>query len=378
MSPRPKPPKVFRQREGGTFFFKFPIDGKPVKRTTGLYSEKQAQAVADLAYHEAMRDAQMRKMSNGDLGPKDITLDIAAESYSSLVLDQNEASSKEALRRLAVVHRALGPDTMMTAISDKMVLQFAIDRANTISERTGRKLSPTTVNGELTVLQGLMNHCRTTEKIAVQEIDWSRMKRKVPVKQVRRLTLSEQDTILASAPEHYRVILEWALETGHRRSNLTDLKWSEINFETREVSVCQKGDRNHSMFLTSTMREILDRIPRHGEHVFTFVAQRTRHNPKTSEPYVKGQRYPVNYWTFGQWFAEHVKALGIKCTLHDLRRTFGSETMAAIGLDKASGMLGHSDTKVTQKSYGIYLSNEVAEASEVASKRRLENRQAKR
>ena len=54
-----------------------------------------------------------------------------------------------------------------------------------------------------------------------------------------------------------------------------------------------------------------------------------------------------------------MKRLGIKGTLHDLRRTFGLRMIKKIGIYETSKLLGHKSVATTEKHYAPLLAIDI-------------------
>jgi integrase len=108
----------------------------------------------------------------------------------------------------------------------------------------------------------------------------------------------------------YGTIIKLLILTGQRRSEIGDLRWSEIDFAKGEVTLPAertKNKRPHIIPLAPTTRALLEKLPRNGERVFKSLAWST----------CKGEldkRSGVSGWT-----------------IHDIRRSVATG-MADIGI----------------------------------------------
>jgi integrase len=141
------------------------------------------------------------------------------------------------------------------------------------------------------------------------------------------------------------------------------LRWSEIDFDLLEIRVIAKREKPHCIPMSPMVMAIIrNQIGNHSIQVFTFVAVRTvRSNPKNGQAYVKGRRYPLNYYTFGtMWERFRRKARVDGLRIHDLRHTFGSRFLREVkDLRVAQQALGHSNVKETSR-YAHVLQDQVA------------------
>ena len=93
----------------------------------------------------------------------------------------------------------------------------------------------------------------------------------------RRLTQREQiDVYFAAKSQRNNYIcsvIEFAIETGMRRSEILKLKWHDINLETGFASLYDtKNGEDRKVPLTKRCIEVLNQLPRSHEHVFPISA----------------------------------------------------------------------------------------------------------
>jgi integrase len=69
----------------------------------------------------------------------------------------------------------------------------------------------------------------------------------------------------------------------------------------------------------------------HSNFVFTFVAKRTKRDPKTGTEFVRGRRFPITYYGFGSHWRYATARAGVKARIHDLRHTTGTRTLRTTG-----------------------------------------------
>jgi integrase len=90
----------------------------------------------------------------------------------------------------------------------------------------------------------------------------------------RSLSDAEAATVWLAAPDNdYGRIIRLILLTGCRRSELGDLRWSEIDVEARTITIPgsrTKNKKEHVVPLTDAALAILDAIPRREGRDFVF------------------------------------------------------------------------------------------------------------
>jgi len=131
-----------------------------------------------------------------------------------------------------------------------------------------------------------------------------------PKKRVRFLTRDEADLLVDSLPEHLSRMAKFSLETGLRRSNVTQLKWSEVNLDMRRAWVHPTDTKNAQPLavpLTEAATVVLRScVGDHDEYVFVY------------------QGAPVHQVSTLTWY-KTLEKCGIKdFRWHDLRHTWAS------------------------------------------------------
>jgi integrase len=125
----------------------------------------------------------------------------------------------------------------------------------------------------------------------------------------RSLSDREAAAVWLAAPDNdFGRIVRLILLTGCRRTELGDLKWSEIDTETRTITLPGERTKNgqeHVVPLSAPAIAIIEQIPRQAKRDFVFGAGRG------------------GYQGWSKSKAEIDKAAKLKddWTLHDLRRT---------------------------------------------------------
>ena len=160
--------------------------------------------------------------------------------------------------------------------------------------------------------------------------------------------------------------------SGLRQAECVTLRWSEVNFSTRQIVRIGKGGRRVVFPITDTVREIL--FPLQGQHpefVFTYVA--IYGNKRLGR--VRGQRYPLTLTgTKTAWQRLRAKAGVRDFRFHDYRHDFGTKLLRDSGnLKLVQKALNHRDIKSTLR-YAHVLDGDVATAVERLSESRKKSR----
>lgn len=133
-------------------------------------------------------------------------------------------------------------------------------------------------------------------------------KLKVTATKLRFLTKEEWTRLDAELSGHVKHIVRFALYTGLRASNVFNLKWSEVNLETKTVWVDAseaKGKKSISIPLSADAYSVLAEMENREAYVFTFNGKPVK-SVKTA-------------------FGKALKRAGIEdFRFHDLRHTWAS------------------------------------------------------
>ncbi|MCP1440782.1 integrase [Erwinia persicina] len=162
------------------------------------------------------------------------------------------------------------------------------------------------------------------------ERDWKALDRapvvKVPVAKERRirwLKPEEAQRLIKECSEPLKSTVEFALCTGLRRSNITNLKWEQIDLQKRMAWIYadeSKSGRAIGVALNDTACTVLRKnIGRNDEYVFAYVDTVKHDNGEVTKT-----TRPVRSNTNTGWRAA-LKRAGIEdFRFHDLRHTWAS------------------------------------------------------
>jgi integrase len=157
-----------------------------------------------------------------------------------------------------------------------------------------------------------------------------------------------------------------------RLKECVTLRWTEVNFGTKQIIRIGKGGRRIVFPITDSIREILFPLQgQHDEFVFTYVA--IYGNRRLG--LLRGQRYPLSYnGTKTAWQRLRAEA-GVKdFRFHDFRHDFGSKLLRDSGnLKLVQKAMNHADIKSTLR-YAHVLDGDVAAAIESVANSRVKPR----
>tara|TARA_B100000700_G_scaffold49726_3_gene52681 strand:+ start:2108 stop:3040 length:933 start_codon:yes stop_codon:yes gene_type:complete len=226
--------------------------------------------------------------------------------------------------------------------------------SNYIKFLKDKEYKPSTMNRKLSSLKGYINFLEE-EKI----IDFNPLKHMKLPKNPRKIpkTLDDKDiTKLLENPDtlnlREKTIIELMYATGLRASELINLKFSDINFNSKSVRVSGKGSKERIIPIHQNALLLLKKYWR---------SEITNHNSTVKNKgkifireYLFVNKNKLKLTRQGLWYIlkQIAKRLGIqenKITPHILRHTFATHLLYnGVPLRHLQEMLGHSSISTTQ------------------------------
>lgn len=215
-----------------------------------------------------------------------------------------------------------------------------------------------TANRILTVLKAALNHAYRENRVG-SKAAWEKITpfREVDVPKVRYLTVDECKALIDACPSDFRAMVRGALYTGCRYGELTAMRVDAFNRHANTIHVERsKSGKGRYIPLTEEGTAFFTSIA--GERkadapMFTHAPQSHRKTePSTDgkpklEPWEHSQQ---RYWMLQACeTAKIAPAIGF----HILRHTYASQlAMNGTPMPVIAALLGHADTRMTEKHYG--------------------------
>lgn len=363
---------VYRHKRSPFWQYDFERGGYRFCGPTDVPIER-AKAEAQAFEENEQRAAERLVAKIGESGRQPLDFGAAAERWWAEHGKYLRGQDIEAALRWLTAQ--IGPRTPLHAITDDTVAKAVAARRKGVRPagrdakgvQLWRPISPRTVNQTVTfLLRRVLRRARDNwNAVIIREPKWNKHRLAEPKRMIVELTADREAAIEAVEREGYADHRRFSLITGLRRREGL-LTWSQVDFDNACVRLIGKGNRIRVIPLTREAYEILWRQRgHHPEWVFTFVAKRTRTEPKSGRRYVRGQRYPITYWGLGSQKDRTWAKAGIEGRWHDLRHTAGRRLTRANGnLKITQALLGHSDIKTTADFYEDVLVDELRQAME--------------
>jgi integrase len=310
-------------KRGRVWWYRFEFQGSLIRESTGLSNKEAARAVEDKR-HTALRESR-----------SGFTPQLRSPLFSKAAEDYLKAKRTDWAPKTAIIEKT-NLAHLTPVFGNRLLSDIGPDAVS--SYRDGRRTdgaAKKTISLELGTLRAILIY---------KDLDanWRLIRKKLgkfsKVKNVgRAITMIEQSALLpecrASRSRSLYVAVMVALETCVRYSELRLLKWLQVDFAGRTVTVGKsKTDAGEGRVipLTTAAIETLtgwavnfpDRKPNH----YVFPSEHYGQPRLKSQPVSQGAvvydtdpTKPITTWKEG-W--EHAKArAGVQCRWHDLRHT---------------------------------------------------------
>ena len=353
---------VYKSKKSAPYFwYDFQISGRRFHGSTRSTNRREAEAI------EAQERERARALVKASrVAAVSLQLDHVAARYWN-ERGQHHSGADNTARDLARLVEYLGKTKLLTDIFDADVARLvAKRRATPVANREGL-VSNATVNRSTTgMLRTLFAFAKSEGVRFEHEPQWRKHMLAKPDERVRELHDDEGERLDAVTRADFEPFFDFVRTTGMRQRECVGLRWSEVNWGTRQIVKLGKGGKRITFAITETVRDILWPLQgHHAEFCFTYVATRTR-NGRT-----KGERYPLTLsGVKTRWRRMRAEAGVSDFRFHDFRHDFATKLLRETGnLKLVQRALNHADLKTTSR-YAHVLDDEVAAAVERVAKSR--------
>jgi integrase len=312
-------------KRGRYWCMRFTYQGRQVRRSTGTADRRLAEAIMGKVRAQIIEGRFFETLEE-----KTRTFDELMERY----LREHAAKKSEPRHYRGYFNslKACFGGRTLAEITPKLIVEYK-------ARRYAAGLKPASINRELASLKKAFN-------LAVREWEWCRENpvSKVSMEQEnnqrdRWLSVEEEPRLLQGCKPWLHDLVTFALHTGMRMGEISELTWREVDFNRRTVMVVRSknGERRT--------------IPI-NETVLSVLRQKSKVRSLRSDLVFCSQ-------TFTSMEAGHLRrsfrvALG-KARIddfhfHDLRHTFATRLVqAGVDLYKVQRLLGHKSPIMTQR-----------------------------
>jgi len=320
---------VYRRKGQETYSYDFQHRGHRFSGSTGCTTKREAER------WEAREKERVKKLTVTGNAP--MTFIVAAARYWEEV-GKHHRNHVDTLRSLDWLQEQLGKTTLLSSISDSEI-------ASLVAKRRGEGVSNATVNRSVNeIMRGILRRAQKVWKQAVQDIDWKQHFLKEAQERIREATPEEEAKLVAAFRGDYAPAFRFAILSGCRRAEIVGLRWRDVDFFNRVITVKGKGDKIRTIPMTTALYELLKtEHGKHVEHVFTYTAKMPREDA--------GKIRPITMEGFKTEWRRARKRSGVEnFRFHDSRHTAATRLVRKTGnLKLAQRLLGHSDLKTTSR-----------------------------
>ncbi len=318
---------LYRQKEGKVWWMSYSFRGRQIRKSTGTTSKKIAESIyfkvktqiAEGAYLESVR------------GKNKTFVDLAERYLKEVTPDKKPNTQRDDKSYSKTLSKFFGK-FYLNEITADLITQYVLKRK--------KRIGPSSINRELAFLSASFNKayklwgwCR--------ENPVSKIKREKEYKRVKYFSEKEFSEIFSLLTEWVRPLVLLAKNTGLRKANVVNLKWSEVSLKDRLIVLEAEVMKNsHCLGVplnNPAWKVIKDQVRTrqlHSRYVFCKV---------NGEPYTG--------WGVYQAFKKAcIKAKLPDFRFHDLRHDFCSKLVqSGVDLYTVKELAGHKDITTTQR-----------------------------
>jgi hypothetical protein len=240
---------IYRHKGSPNWHFDFQVRGVRFHGSTGTGDRRKAEAV-ERAEREKAKAARR-------------TVSDVPHTFGEAVTrfwhekGQHDATSDDTLRNLVWLGNAIGEHTPLVDIDGNVLHRIIARRRGEPSKNGGKLVTNATVNRTVTEpLRRLIKRAKEWGALFPREHRWKDYKLKEPAERVRELRIDEGCRIDAAMRDDYAPFFALARVTGMRLNECL-LKWSEVDWDARQILKTGKGGVPVTVQITSAVREIL-------------------------------------------------------------------------------------------------------------------------
>lgn len=240
--------------------------------------------------------------------------------------------------QLVNLAEGLGPTRLLHDIALTDLDGYIAKRRATVSNAS--------VNRETALFRRVVKWC-AARGFDAPDIVWKEAKLKEAAVQTRVLTADEETRLFEALPETLKPIVDFALLSGQRKSEIVTLRWSDVDLAGRRATVWAKGGKRHTFPLTPRLVAIIANQPKVCPQVFTYIAERSAPRRKDRVQRVKGERYPFSRQGWDRKWRKALERAKIEdYRFHDNRHT----ALTRLGsIETAFELAGHTDIRTTKR-----------------------------
>ena len=219
--------RVFKR--GEIWYYDVFYNGRRIRRKIGKVNKRQAEKVLSKIETDIIEGKYFDIQKNEKIRFEDMA-NLYLKSYSSIT--NKPSTYKRNLKIVENLNRFFG-GRYIYEIDPLSIENYKKERIT--------QVKPDTINRELALLRAILNKAK----------EWGKLKTPVPKiklfkvdnKRVRYLETDEEKKLIDKCPEPLKTIVIIALNTGMRRGEILNLKWQDIDFKERIITLTDTKNR---------------------------------------------------------------------------------------------------------------------------------------
>ena len=339
---------IYKPAKSRFWHYDFQWRGNRYHGSTGCAAKRDA---------ERFEAEERRKASLGVKVKPAIALDRACDAWW-LAKGQHLRSHATVIYQLANLSEGLGRAVPLHDLTLSSIDGYIARRRATVKNAS--------VNRETALLRRVIewHEARGFETPAIA---WKGVKLREAAPKTRTLATDEETRLFDKLPESLKPIVEFALLSGQRKTEIVTMRWADVDLGQGRATVWAKGQKPHSFPLTPRMVAIIANQPKACPQVFTYVAERDSPRRGDRVQRKKGERYPFSAQGWDRKWRRALAAAGIDdYRFHDNRHTAATRSGS---IEVANRLLGHSDYRTTQRYF--HTSEDTVRAALIAAESRI-------
>jgi integrase len=314
---------VYKRGDKGMWYMNFTVNGQRVFRSTGKFTKKEAKQVEAMEKQKLLDEAKMT--------PQERAAKMTLQEAIDKVLEERWNNTKDSSRsygRGVSLIKEIG-NLPLESIDDGTI-------AKLVKKLEARKVTSATINRYFATLKTVLRHNKQPwDFIKLRKERKGRIRVISPAEEQQAVNLL-RNTAHGKRRHFYSDVADLAevlVDTGMRLSELLNLTYEDVSFETNLMSIwINKGDRPRSIPMTRRVRRIMEERKKRGK----------------TKPFQLKSYQAENAW---RWVR---KQMGLQndaeFILHALRHTTASRLVnKGIDLYVVKEWLGHSTIQVTER-----------------------------
>ncbi len=307
------------------------------------------------------------RSANGIVGP--LTVRAAVESYLEFLEAHGKSAANERHRAKAYIYPGLG-DVEVASLTTIALRNWLAKLARTLPRvrtKPGRpqqhrafdgsdeaiRRRKSSANRTWTILRAALNHAFRDDLIA-SDGTWRKVKpfKGVDAARVRYLAVEQARRLINTTDAEFRPLVQAALQTGCRYSELTRLEVADFNPDSGTLAIRQsKSGKARHVVLTDEGVSIFQRFSA-GRVGSEFMLRKAN-----------GETWRTSHQIRRMVQACQRAQIDPPVNFHALRHTWASHAvMNGVPLLVVAKNLGHSDTRMVEKHYGHLAPSYIADA----------------